>query len=172
MQRRHFLAYTGLGIIGLGREGILSPAYAYYEDLKLETNPPVIEKLELPDDEWKERLPEDSYRVLRHEDTERPGSSALNDEKRVGEYVCAGCGLLLFSSSMKYDSGTGWPSFFEAVDKNVALRTDFRLIYPRKEYHCARCGGHQGHVFNDGPKPSGKRWCNNGLALNFVPSDA
>jgi peptide-methionine (R)-S-oxide reductase len=171
VQRRNFLMSTGIAGLGFTANGVLSVAYAYYEDLNLETNPPVIDKLELSDDEWKNRLPEDRYRVLRHEDTERPGSSELNMEKRDGDYVCAGCGLLLFSSSMKYDSGTGWPSFFEAVDKNVGRKTDFSLIYPRKEYHCARCGGHQGHVFNDGPQPSGKRWCNNGLALKFVPSE-
>jgi peptide-methionine (R)-S-oxide reductase len=172
MQRRKFLLYTGVTTMGVSTSGILSRAHGYYEDLKLETDPPEITKLDLSDKEWKERLPDGPYRILRHEDTERSGSSELNEEKREGDYVCAGCGLLMFSSEMKYESGTGWPSFFEAVDKNVEIKTDFRLIYPRKEYHCARCGGHQGHVFNDGPQPSGKRWCNNGLALKFVADES
>ena len=133
----------------------------------LDKNPESIEKLELANSVWRERLPSDRYKVLHEDDTEPAGTNELNDEKRQGEYLCAGCGLLLFTSEMKYDSGTGWPSFFRTVDNHVTTKTDFKLIYPRKEYHCARCEGHQGHVFNDGPKPTGKRWCNNGLALIF-----
>jgi peptide-methionine (R)-S-oxide reductase len=130
--------------------------------------PSASDKLQLARDEWKKRLPSEAYRVLREEDTERPGTSPLNAEKRAGVFVCAGCGLPLFTSAMKYESGTGWPSFFTAIPGALATKRDFKLILPRTEYHCARCGGHQGHVFNDGPAPTGQRWCNNGVALKFV----
>jgi len=124
----------------------------------------------LTDAEWRKRLPPASYRILRHEDTERAGTSPLNGEKRKGTFVCLGCELPLFSSATKYESGTGWPSFWRALPGAVTTKTDYKIGYPRTEYHCARCLGHQGHVFDDGPRPTGLRYCNNGLALKFVPA--
>lgn len=119
--------------------------------------------------EWKAELTPEAFDVLFKEGTERAGSSPLNHEKREGQFVCAACGAPLFESSAKYESGTGWPSFYTPIAGAVETRRDFKLIWPRTEYHCARCGGHQGHVFDDGPEPTGQRYCNNGVALDFVP---
>jgi peptide-methionine (R)-S-oxide reductase len=128
-----------------------------------------IEPLTLSDAEWKKRLAPAAYDVLRREGTERAGSSPLDREKRPGVFVCAGCRLPLYTSVMKFDSGTGWPSFFTTIPSAFSTRRDFKLIYPRTEYHCARCGGHHGHLFDDGPEPTGLRYCNNGAALAFIP---
>lgn len=134
--------------------------------------PDVAKKVQLTKDEWKKRLDGASYKVLREEGTERAGTSPLNAEKRPGVFVCAGCGLPVFTSAMKYESGTGWPSFFTTIPGAFETKKDYYLIYPRTEYHCARCGGHHGHVFDDGPPPTNQRWCNNGVSLKFIPQKA
>lgn len=127
-----------------------------------------VKPLNKPHEEWRDLVSPAAYRVLFKEDTEPPGSSPLNREDRKGTYLCAACYLPLFNSADKYESGTGWPSFTQPITGHVATRRDFKMVLPRTEYHCARCGGHQGHVFNDGPLPRGERWCNNGLALRFM----
>lgn len=119
--------------------------------------------------EWRQLLSPEQYKVLFEEGTERAFSHELNSEKRSGTFICAACQLPLFASETKYDSGSGWPSFTQPIHGNVEMKRDFKLIAPRTEYHCVRCGGHQGHVFKDGPKPTGQRFCNNGLALEFIP---
>ena len=131
-----------------------------------------VDRLVLSEEEWRQRLTPERFSILRKEGTERPFSSPLNDEKRVGTYHCAGCDLALFESSKKYDSGTGWPSFYDVIAGHIGTKTDYKIIFPRTEYHCARCEGHQGHVFDDGPAPTGLRYCNNGLALTFKPTES
>ena len=162
MQRRQFIqTLGGIILIPLANSRLLIAA---------ENNPMEVEKLILSDDEWRKRLTPEQYEVLREEGTERAGTSPLLHEKRVGTFVCVACDHPLFSSETKYDSGTGWPSFYDVLPGGVETKVDFKLIWPRTEYHCARCGGHQGHVFKDGPKPTGLRYCNNGVALKFIPA--
>ncbi len=156
MHRRHFLSMISLSALGAA-----SGLQAFAE---------TITALNLSDAEWKKRLPAAAYAVLRQEATERPFTSALLNEHRKGTFVCAGCDLPLFLSGTKFDSGTGWPSFWKPIAGHVTTKADFKLIAKRDEYHCVRCGGHQGHVFDDGPPPTGLRYCNNGVALKFVPA--
>lgn len=159
MTRRNFVAVMA---------GLFASAGAAATLADSKKQPVRKDKIKLSDEEWKKRLSPEAYSVLRHEGTERPGSSPLNAEKRKGTYVCAGCDLPLFKSEAKYESGTGWPSFFTFIPDSLGTSTDYKMILPRTEYHCARCDGHQGHVFEDGPKPTGLRYCNNGVALKFV----
>lgn len=177
LDRRLFLVST----LALGACGARSPDASSDSEFNLATTPDgvsiiawgeePIDFTSLSESDWQDRLTPEQFYILRREGTERAGTSALNDETRTGTYICAGCYLPLFDSETKYESGTGWPSFWQPIDGAVATKPDNRLWTPRTEYHCARCGGHQGHVFNDGPRPTGQRWCNNGLALAFVPAE-
>ena len=178
MQRRHFLLglaaapFAALAAPPAGMKGIEELQKSWKTLLPAGASvPSPSEPLKLSKDEWKKRLPPEAYRVLREESTERAGISPLNDEKRPGIFACAGCGLPLFTSAMKYESGTGWPSFFTTIPGVFETKKDFYLIYPRTEYHCIRCGGHHGHLFDDGPEPTRQRWCNNGVALRFIPKE-
>ncbi len=162
MNRRRFIQLAGLATLALA-------GGTWVREARAEGGRRMIEKIERSDAEWREILTPEQYEVLRREGTERPFSSPLNKVYDKGTYVCAGCELPLFSSDTKFDSGTGWPSFYAPIEGSVETRLDFKLILPRTEYHCARCGGHQGHVFDDGPEPTGQRWCNNGVALKFIP---
>lgn len=158
MNRRHFLGVLGGGVAGLALWQILpgeaEAAYPYA----------------LTDEQWRRKLSPWAYKVLRRQATEYPNSSPLNKEHRKGVFACAGCDQQLFSSATKFDSGTGWPSFWQPLPKAVGTSRDFDLGYARTEVHCARCGGHLGHVFDDGPKPTGLRYCMNGVAMRFIPA--
>lgn len=164
MKRRTFL--QGIGVITvLPAVSFSLPAQVRASNI----NQTGVEPLNKPHAAWRELVSPEAYRVLFEEHTEEPGSSELNHEHRKGIFICAACYLPLFESQHKYESGTGWPSFTQPIAGHMLTRRDFKLIFLRTEYHCARCEGHQGHVFKDGPPPGGERWCNNGLALKFVP---
>jgi peptide-methionine (R)-S-oxide reductase len=182
MRRRLFLSgLTGLtAAMVMSRTGIAVNAKADIDMLQRNWRELLAEGLDVPTldtplnktlADWRSQLDPKAFHVLFEEGTEHPFTSPLNEEKRAGVFACAACGLPLFSSAMKYDSGTGWPSFFTSIPDHLGTKTDFKLVWPRTEYHCARCGGHQGHVFDDGPAPTGQRWCNNGVALQFLVTD-
>jgi peptide-methionine (R)-S-oxide reductase len=163
MTKRTFLAgaaaAAGAGLVGIfATRGSSAPTGTF--------------EIDLTADQWRERLSPAQFRVLREQGTERPKSSPLNDEHRPGTYVCAGCELPVFNAADKFESGTGWPSFIRAIPANVGTQPDPGLFGTRTEVHCRRCGGHLGHVFDDGPPPTGQRWCMNGIAMNFVPAGA
>ncbi len=181
MQRRTLLkALTAAPFAALAQRAFAAPPATMKGIEELQKNwktllaagsevPSPSDKLTLSREEWRKRLAPAAYNVLREEGTERAGTSPLDREKRPGVFVCAGCSLPLFTSAMKFDSGTGWPSFFTTIPSVFSTKKDFLLILPRTEYHCIRCGGHHGHVFDDGPPPTRLRYCNNGVALRFIP---
>ena len=158
LTKRHFLTLAGAALA----TGTITMKQSFAQ---------TIEKLKLSKAQWRERLTAEEFQVLRKAGTEPPHSSPLNAEHREGTYHCAGCDLPLFEAGTKYESGTGWPSFYDYIPGHLGFKTDLKLVIPRKEYHCMRCDGHQGHVFKDGPEPTGLRYCNNGVALSFVPSE-
>lgn len=160
--RRTFLTLSGLGTAAVVLFGCKGATAAQPEKFEVM----------LSDAAWKAKLSPAAYGVLRHENTETPFTSPLNNEHRAGTFACAGCALPLFSSKTKFDSGTGWPSFWAPLTGAVKTRTDTTLGFSRTEVHCRRCGGHLGHVFDDGPKPTGLRYCMNGVAMTFAPGKA
>ena len=165
-----FLGRFGFAASQGGMKSIEEMQKNWQSFLAAGVKPPLPDNpLKLSKDEWRKRLSAEQFHILREEGTERSGSSPLNEEKRPGIFACIGCDLPLFTSEMKYESGTGWPSFFTTIPGAFGTSIDLKLILPRTEYHCIRCGGHHGHVFKDGPPPTGQRWCNNGVALKFIP---
>lgn len=164
MDRRIFILLAAGGTSTLALSKLILPGRAMAAER--------TDELVRSDAEWKRLLTPEQYDILRQEGTERPFTSPLNHEKRSGTFLCVACGLALFPSRFKYDSGTGWPSFYDVLPGHVETKVDRKFLLPRTEYHCARCGGHHGHVFDDGPKPTGLRYCNNGRALKFVVDKA
>ena len=169
MKRRSFVSsLMAGGLLLMVPAGVVSARdIKYFHDFSVPGDR--LKRLDRDAAWWRKRLDDDAWRILFREETERAFTSPLDKQYSNGSYVCAACHLPLFSSDTKYDSGTGWPSFWAAYDAHMGTKTDYKAFWPRTEYHCIRCGGHQGHVFDDGPDPTGKRWCNNGLALKFVP---
>jgi len=164
MQRRQFMFQSG----GLASALLIAGPGVLAHPINKELNLTPLDKSEK---EWRGIVSEQEYHILFDEGTEPPNSSPLNRIKEKGSFICAACYLPLFESETKYDSGTGWPSFYQSIEGRVATKLDLKMVWPRTEYHCIRCGGHQGHVFEDGPEPTGLRYCNNGLALNFIAED-
>ena len=181
MERRSLLkAIAAMPLCGFAGRALTAPPATMKEVETLQNTwktllaagtqvPAPTDKVNITKDEWRKRLDPQAYNVLREEGTERAGSSPLDNEKREGVFVCAGCGLPVFTSAMKFNSGTGWPSFFTTIPGAFSTKTDYKIIFPRTEYHCSRCGGHHGHVFDDGPPPTKLRYCNNGVSLKFIP---
>lgn len=165
LSRRNLIAS---GLIGAGAYGVASFSGIFQNTARAKS--PKKFKITRTAEEWKKRLGPARYRILRQAGTERAFSSPLDQEKRKGIFACAGCNLGLYSSQTKFDSRTGWPSFWAPIKGRVATSTDYKIGYPRTEVHCSRCGGHLGHIFSDGPQPTGERHCINGLALKFIPA--